>query len=49
MFAPSCPTGMVFIPSVDGISHNIREFSRPEDIQAGADVLLQTLLQLAES
>ncbi|MEZ4384247.1 MAG: M20 family metallo-hydrolase [Nannocystaceae bacterium] len=48
MFAPSCPTGMIFIPSVDGISHNIREFSRPEDIQAGADVLLQTLLQLAE-
>jgi len=48
MFAPNCPTGMIFVPSVDGVSHNIREHTPPEDIEAGANVLLQTLLALAE-
>ena len=32
--------GMIFIPSVGGISHSPREFSRPEDIVNGANVLL---------
>jgi len=41
-----CPVGMIFIPSVDGISHSPREFSRPEDITNGANVLLQALLKL---
>ncbi|MCI0390449.1 MAG: Zn-dependent hydrolase [Acidobacteria bacterium] len=40
------PAGMIFIPSVDGISHSPREFSRPEDIANGANVLLHTLLKL---
>lgn len=40
------PVGMIFIPSVDGISHSPREFSRPEDIANGANVLLHTLLKL---
>ena len=40
------PIGMIFIPSVDGISHSPKEFSRPEDVVAGADVLLHTLLAL---
>ena len=40
------PVGMIFIPSVDGISHSPREFSRPEDITNGANVLLHTLLKL---
>lgn len=48
MFAPRCPTGMIFVPSVDGISHNVRERTDPAHIEAGADVLLQTLLSLAE-
>jgi N-carbamoyl-L-amino-acid hydrolase len=39
------PIGMVFIPSVDGISHSPKEYSRPEDIEAGANVLLRTLLR----
>jgi len=47
MLAPLCPTAMIFIPSVEGISHNIREFSQPQDIEAGANVLLHTLLELA--
>jgi N-carbamoyl-L-amino-acid hydrolase len=40
------PVGMIFIPSVDGISHSPREFSRPEHIANGANVLLHTLLKL---
>ncbi len=48
MFAPNCPTAMIFVPSRDGISHNIEEFTSPEHIQAGADVLLQVMLASAE-
>jgi beta-ureidopropionase / N-carbamoyl-L-amino-acid hydrolase len=39
------PVGMIFIPSIGGISHAPKEFSRPEDIERGANVLLQTVLQ----
>jgi N-carbamoyl-L-amino-acid hydrolase len=38
--------GMIFIPSVGGISHSPKEFSRPQDIANGANVLLGTLLKL---
>jgi len=41
-----CPVGMIFVPSVAGISHSPKEFSRPEDIANGANVLLHTLLKL---
>jgi N-carbamoyl-L-amino-acid hydrolase len=40
------PVGMIFVPSVDGISHSPRESSRPEDITNGTNVLLHTLLKL---
>jgi N-carbamoyl-L-amino-acid hydrolase len=40
------PIGMIFVPSVAGISHAPKEFSRPEQIVNGANVLLQTLLAL---
>ena len=40
------PIGMIFIPSVGGISHSPKEYSRPQDIVNGANVLLQTLLKL---
>jgi N-carbamoyl-L-amino-acid hydrolase len=40
------PVGMIFIPSVGGISHSPKEFSRPEDVENGANVLLQTLVRL---
>jgi N-carbamoyl-L-amino-acid hydrolase len=39
------PIGMIFVRSVGGISHSPREFSAPEDIVTGADVLLRTLLK----
>lgn len=48
MFAPNCPTAMIFVPSRDGISHNVTEFTAPEDIRAGAEVLLNVLLRRAE-
>lgn len=47
MLARVCPTSMIFVPSVDGISHNIDEYTAPEDLEAGANVLLQVLLDLA--
>lgn len=38
------PMGMIFIPSVGGISHSPKEFSRPGDITNGANVLLRAVL-----
>ncbi|HXV63172.1 MAG TPA: Zn-dependent hydrolase [Vicinamibacteria bacterium] len=38
------PVGMIFIPSTGGISHSPKEYSRPEDIEAGANVLLGAVL-----
>jgi N-carbamoyl-L-amino-acid hydrolase len=38
------PVGMIFIPSIGGISHSPKEFSRPQDIENGANVLLRTVL-----
>ncbi|MDX2183001.1 MAG: Zn-dependent hydrolase [Gemmatimonadaceae bacterium] len=40
------PMGMIFIPSVGGISHSPREFSRPEDIANGAHVLLNSVIAI---
>ena len=48
MFAPNCPTAMVFVPSKDGLSHNINEFTAPEHIAPGVDVLLGVVLGQAE-
>jgi len=42
------PTGMIFIPCRDGISHNNAEYAAPEHIEAGAAVLLETLYSLAK-
>lgn len=38
------PMGMIFIPSIGGISHSPKEFSTPEDIARGASVLLGAVL-----
>jgi N-carbamoyl-L-amino-acid hydrolase len=38
------PMGMIFIPSIGGISHSPKEFSRPQDITNGANVLLRSVL-----
>jgi N-carbamoyl-L-amino-acid hydrolase len=48
MMAQICPAAMIFVPSVGGISHNPREFTEPKHLEIGANVLLQTMLRLAE-
>jgi N-carbamoyl-L-amino-acid hydrolase len=40
------PAGMIFIPSVAGISHSPKEFSKPVDMKNGANVLLHTILAI---
>ena len=45
--AQLCPTTMVFIPCRGGVSHRPDEFSSPEQIAAGADVLAHALAQLS--
>ena len=47
MLSSVCPTAMVFVPSVNGLSHNPGEFTHPSDLAAGADVLLQVVVDLA--
>lgn len=48
MLARICPAGMVFVPSVGGISHNPAEHTLPGHVEAGANVLLHVLLRLAD-
>ena len=42
-----CPTAMIFVPSVKGISHNPEEFTRDEDLIAGANVFLDVVSEMA--
>ncbi|AZF62499.1 N-carbamoyl-L-amino acid hydrolase [Pseudomonas sp. LBUM920] len=42
-----CPTAMIFIPCVGGLSHNEAEDVLPEDVRQGTDVLLNAVLQRA--
>src|SRR6266516_508857 len=48
MMARLCPATMIFVPSVDGLSHNVREYTKPEHLDAGASVLLHAVLRLAD-
>ena len=41
------PTAMIFVPSKDGISHSPMEYTSYEELAAGADVLADVLLKLA--
>jgi N-carbamoyl-L-amino-acid hydrolase len=43
-----CPTAMIFVPSVAGLSHNVKEHTETSDLVAGAEVLLNLMLELAE-
>ncbi len=47
MLARVCPTAMIFVPSANGLSHNLAEFTATEDLERGANVLLALLLDLA--
>lgn len=48
MIARLCPTAMIFVPSVKGISHNPQEFTKDEDVQNGAAVFLDVVEKLSQ-
>jgi beta-ureidopropionase / N-carbamoyl-L-amino-acid hydrolase len=47
MIAKVAPAAMIFVPSVDGISHNPREHTDPAHLEIGTNMLLHTLVKLA--
>jgi N-carbamoyl-L-amino-acid hydrolase len=49
MLARVCPTAMIFVPSKDGISHNPREHTEPDQLIEGANVLMRVMLDLTET
>jgi N-carbamoyl-L-amino-acid hydrolase len=49
MLARVCPSGMVFVPSAGGVSHNPAEHTDDNQLEAGANVLLEVMLELAEA
>lgn len=49
MMARICPTAMIFVPSVNGISHNPKELTHPKDLIAGANVFLDVVEDLAQT
>lgn len=47
LMAQHIPSAMLFVPSRDGISHNPAEYTEPQDLAQGVNVLIQTLYELA--
>ncbi|HZG73803.1 MAG TPA: M20/M25/M40 family metallo-hydrolase, partial [Chondromyces sp.] len=47
-FKHFCPTGMIFIRSKNGISHNPEEWSSKEDCGIGTNILYETILELSK-
>jgi N-carbamoyl-L-amino-acid hydrolase len=47
MMATLCPTAMLFVPSIGGISHNPKEKTLDEDLVAGAQILTDAMWSLA--
>lgn len=47
MMARICPTAMIFVPSLNGISHNPKEFTEESDLENGANILLDVLMELS--
>ncbi|MGA1062193.1 MAG: M20/M25/M40 family metallo-hydrolase, partial [Ilumatobacteraceae bacterium] len=48
MLARVCPAGMVFVPSIGGISHNPAELTDDADLVVGCQVMADVMLDLAE-
>ena len=44
--ATIAPTGMIFVPSIDGISHSPKEYTTAADMANGASVLLRTVIAI---
>ena len=49
LIAPLCPTGMLFVPCLKGISHSESERAKPEDLAAGTRVLADALVAMADA
>lgn len=49
VLADIAPMGMIFVPSVGGISHSPLEHTEPEDVENGANLLLQSVLRLDQA
>lgn len=49
MIARICPAAMIFVPSVNGISHNPKEFTKEADLIAGAKVFFDVVVDMAEA
>jgi beta-ureidopropionase / N-carbamoyl-L-amino-acid hydrolase len=47
MMSRICPAAMIFIPSINGISHNPEEMSKKEDLLAGVEVLAESVLNIS--
>lgn len=47
VLAPFYPTAMLFVPSIEGISHNPKEYTEPKDLLEGAKALAFALYELA--
>lgn len=47
--SPFIPAAMLFVPSINGVSHNPKELTKPQDCVNGANVILHTLLRLSKS
>ena len=43
------PTGMIFVPCKDGISHNEIEDAKQDELAAGCDVLLRAIIERANA
>jgi N-carbamoyl-L-amino-acid hydrolase len=49
MLARVCPTAMIFVPSINGISHNPAEDTETDDLVAGANILLHAMLNFCST
>jgi acetylornithine deacetylase/succinyl-diaminopimelate desuccinylase-like protein len=47
ILASQVPVGMIFVPSAGGVSHHPDEYTAPEDVDAGVDVLAGVLRRLS--
>ena len=47
VFGAICPTALLFVPSADGISHSPMEYTKPDDLEKGIEILTELLYQLA--
>jgi N-carbamoyl-L-amino-acid hydrolase len=43
-----CPSGMIFVPSIGGLSHNPDEWTAPRDMAAATRLLALTAVELAD-